>query len=612
MVIEMPDDGDRSTALLISSAAHWLEFLPAEGVALCCGVCAGLRQAAEEDRLWKDLCHRRWRRVNVDVARPNYRKSDGGGGVIGGHQAAYASLNGWRDPTNRLRRTILSTAPNDAVTGRRFTRGAQAAAPGVGHATNISGMDVGPCRVVVCSADFAWYYNVRQGSNTSRQRRQQPRDATSGSASIDSSGGDGQNGGGGAAESIVGSSSGAAGSSRTLRGFQLPSSGVTEARFSGDGERCFFGTVSGHIFVHECGGDYDDKDGKRHRSPEAIEPWTPTLALSSPTGNPVAVRQVVARFEGGCLGGSRLGVLCRPTLAWQPNLEGSGEGGFLFLVDTQAQAVTRQMNLGGGSLGGLTFPPMERGGTAVSMAPLSSEGMPFGSSGSGELFAVGFGGGTVAVFDARCHEGGGMVGGFITRHRWLKRLRSAGPLLMASYGRTKNIETWDMRRLPSRPTHEPSPSLPIPRLRAPPCLADLACPANSPDFWVEPHGLCVAVHGAPRHSQRFGAKHAFWAWPRQTGGVATVSTDPAAPACSATGGGGGVEIPGRCVVVPGVVNDSGYRMCLSTGVKFTDTHMATVLDSSRVLVGEMSAMPRVARGSGDREGADVTSLFLAA
>lgn len=78
---------------------------------------------------------------------------------------------------------------------------------------------------------------------------------------------------------------------------------------------------------------------------------------------------------------------------------------------------------------------MERGGAAVSMAPLSSEGMAFGSSCSGELFAVGFGGGTVAVYDTRCHEGGGMVGGFITRHRWLERLRSAGPLLMASYGR---------------------------------------------------------------------------------------------------------------------------------------------------------------------------------
>lgn len=110
-------------------------------------------------------------------------------------------------------------------------------------------MDVGPCRVVVCSADFAWYYNVRQGSSMLRQRRQGPRDSTGGTTSIDSSGGGGQNDGVGAAESIVESSSGAAQSSRTLRGFQLPSSGVTEARFSGDGERCFFGTVSGHIFV---------------------------------------------------------------------------------------------------------------------------------------------------------------------------------------------------------------------------------------------------------------------------------------------------------------------------------------------------------------------------
>ncbi|CAM9362401.1 unnamed protein product [Ectocarpus fasciculatus] len=568
-------------------------------------------QAAEEDRLWKDLCHRRWRRVNVDVARPS-RKCDGGGVGIGAHQAAYASLNGWRDPTNRLRRTILSTAPSDAETGRRFTRGAQAATPGGGHATNISGMDVGPCRVVVCSADFAWYYNVRQGSNPSRQWPQEPRDSTGGRTSMNGSGGGGQNGGGVAPESVVGSSSGATRSSRTLRGFQLPSSRVTEARFSEDGERCFFGTVSGHIFIHECGGDDNDTDGKRHRYSEAVEPWTPILALASPTGSPVAVRQVVARFEGGCPGGSRLGVLCRPPLVWQPNLEGSG-GGCLFFVDTQAQAVTRQMNLGGGSLGAMAFPTMERGGAAVSMAPLSSEGMPFGSSGSGELFAIGFGKGTVAVFDARCHEDGGMVGGFITRHRWLTRLRSAGPLLMASYERTKNIETWDMRRLPSRPTHERPPGLPLPHLRAPPRLADLACPANSPDFWVEPHGLCVAVHGAPRHSQRFGAKHAFWPWPRQAGGVAAmVSTDPAAPARSVSGGGGGVWLPGTCVVVPGVVNDSDYRMRLSTGVKFTDTHMATVLDSSRVLVDEMVAMPRVARGPGDREGAEVTSLFLGA
>lgn len=83
---------------------------------------------------------------------------------------------------------------------------------------------------------------------------------------------------------------------------------------------------------------------------------------------------------------------------------------------------------------------MERGGAAVSTAALSSDGASFGSAGSGDLFAVGFNGGTVALYDARCHEsggggGGGLVGGFVTRHRWLERVRSAGSLLMASYGR---------------------------------------------------------------------------------------------------------------------------------------------------------------------------------
>lgn len=39
--------------------------------------------------------------------------------------------------------------------------------------------------------------------------------------------------------------------------------------------------------------------------------------------------------------------------------------------------------------------------------------------------------------------------------------------------------------------------------------------------------------------------------------------------------------------MPGIVSDSDYRLCLSTGIKFTDTHLATVLDSSRVSVDEM-------------------------
>lgn len=85
---------------------------------------------------------------------------------------------------------------------------------------------------------------------------------------------------------------------------------------------------------------------------------------------------------------------------------------------------------------GLKFPSMTRGGAAVSAAPLSSGGMPFSSSGGGgDLFAVGFSGGSIALYDGRCSEEDGMVGGFVAQHRWLERLRSSGSLLLASYGR---------------------------------------------------------------------------------------------------------------------------------------------------------------------------------
>ncbi len=170
--------------------------------------------------------------------------------------------------------------------------------------------------------------------------------------------------------------------------------------------------------------------------------------------------------------------------------------------------------------------------------------------------------------------------------------------------RNKNIETWDIRKLPSRkendPTHTgPGVATAPPASAAPLRLDHLTCAANSPDFWVEPHGLCVAVYGPPRHSQRFGAKHAFWPWPRgggaggvlscSFGGSSTSTPSPANSSVKAKGGssGGGSSIRGVEVVVPGVVVDSDYRLCLSTGIKFSDTHLATVLDSSRVLVDEM-------------------------
>eukprot|EP00903_Cladosiphon_okamuranus_P008216 g7909.t1 len=583
-----------------------------------------MRQAAGEDRVWKNFCHERWRRVNIRVESSRRGASRGGGGEGGGHQAIYASLNGWRDPRRRLRRTILSTAPGSAAVAQRVTRAAQAAAGGGGHATNISGMDVSPSRVVLCSADTAWYYHVPHASDTPQQDVRERREHQSESQShqrrvhpsrdkatspgrregrLDVAGFTGEAPSNAAVTAAVSPES-------ALRGVRLPSSCVTEARFSGDEERCFFGSMSGEVYVHEFGVGVG---GARH-SPGATAGWSRLLALTSPGGTQVAVRQVVSTFDGGCSRGSRLGVLCRPPSGWQPNPEGSG-GGYLFLVDSVAQEVARWMKLGDGRLGGLKFPSAARGGAAVSTAPLSSEGTPFGSGG-GELFAVGFRGGSLALYDGRCQAAGGLVAGFVSSHRWLERVRSAGPLLMASYGRNTSIETWDIRRLPICPTHEDRPApLRLHATPAPPRLHNLTCAANSPDFWVEPHGLCVAVYGAPRHSQRFGAKHAFWPWPKPdltlNGGridadenvteVGGNSRDVSMWGQRVGGGTGGARAAeggegkgsGICrveVPVPGVVSDSDYRLCLSTGVKFTDTHLATVLDSSRVLVNEMTGM----------------------
>lgn len=221
--------------------------------------------------------------------------------------------------------------------------------------------------------------------------------------------------------------------------------------------------------------------------------------------------------------------------------------------------------------------------------------------------------------------------------------------------RNKNIETWDIRKLPPAcPTGTQRRPPGVPAHRPPRRLDDLGCRANSPDFWVEPHGLCVAVHGAPRHSQRFGAKHVFWPWPKPAAGTWSCSLAPPL-ARSGSGGdgngvGGGDSIASRGgdtptfsvggqdpqgrrgggdrrgggtgiragfeLTVPGVVSDSDYRLCLSTGIKFTDTHMATVLDSSRVLMDEMmlvASAPRDPGGFGGRVGAGVaTPVLLAA
>lgn len=163
-------------------------------------------------------------------------------------------------------RTHVSVVPTTTVTTTNVHR----------KATNISGMDVAPSRVVVCSADTAWYYDVPQASGApqhhqerrehlsqsqsqSQQRRIHPsRDEASSSSGINQSTAGGRQG---QIEDIAGSvlesSSGAAAvaaaavvsPASALRGFRLPSSCMTEARFSGDEERCFFGSMSGDVYV---------------------------------------------------------------------------------------------------------------------------------------------------------------------------------------------------------------------------------------------------------------------------------------------------------------------------------------------------------------------------
>lgn len=134
------------------------------------------------------------------------------------------------------------------------------------QAKNISGMDVAPSRVVVCSADYAWYYEVpeQNSSITTSQRRNRHQDQQGtqqehiqwvqlsaercprgydGGSSQGSSGEDKNDAG---EEATTAAKAPPPGS---VRGFRLPSPFVTEARFSGDGERCFFGTISGQIYV---------------------------------------------------------------------------------------------------------------------------------------------------------------------------------------------------------------------------------------------------------------------------------------------------------------------------------------------------------------------------
>ena len=138
-------------------------------------------------------------------------------------------------------------------------------------ATNISGMDVSPSGVVVCSADTAWYYHVPHASDAPQQHRREwrehmslsqsqqrrihpPRDESSTTAGREGrtdivestleSLAEAAAAGGAAAMAAAGASP-----EGSLLGFRLPSSCMTEARFSGDEERCFFGSMAGEVYV---------------------------------------------------------------------------------------------------------------------------------------------------------------------------------------------------------------------------------------------------------------------------------------------------------------------------------------------------------------------------
>lgn len=97
----------------VLNKSTWLALLSPRPAALLLSW-KNTSQAAGEDRVWKNLCHRRWQRVNVHA--PPGRGGRGGSGGSG-HQMAYACLNGWRDPKGRLRRTILTTAPGFSAVG---------------------------------------------------------------------------------------------------------------------------------------------------------------------------------------------------------------------------------------------------------------------------------------------------------------------------------------------------------------------------------------------------------------------------------------------------------------------------------------------------------------
>lgn len=87
-------------------------------------------------------------------------------------------------------------------------------------------MDIEKSRVVVCSANYAWYYDTASDCDRLTQDSEARGDEREGGRYV------------------------YPGSSNTpIRGFRLPSSRVVEARFSGNATKCFFGTKAGQVYM---------------------------------------------------------------------------------------------------------------------------------------------------------------------------------------------------------------------------------------------------------------------------------------------------------------------------------------------------------------------------
>ncbi|CAM9748752.1 unnamed protein product [Discosporangium mesarthrocarpum] len=598
-------DGEDTTKPLRMKISSWAElvlpFLSPPGISTCSCVCRDFMNAAHvEIPLWKDLYLRRWRDRDVDS-------------VGGGYRRLYASLNCWRRPS--LSRTIITTEPHSH--GRRRTNRDSVRAHGdpVGlveshiQTEDITAVDLGPSKLVICAKEWVRYLPLPLPRTSTmvltdyEENRESRRNFSAGISSGPSSWSSGDATG---AENHVPVEWGR---------YHCCGSSISEVHLSKNERHCFFGGSDGRLLVQEL----------RESGPQGVP--CPICNLTDDRGHRTGVQQVVSD-PGHASPTGFLAILCKKAGVTSP---GEVPRSHLYVVDTTTQAAINRVDLPWQRpdldlyhtpLGG-----RGRAGFVVGMAAIGGHSSAWNSDGN--VFAVGYEGGAVSLVDIRIPAGGARgsvvpgVGGIITKHRWLQRVRGAGNFLMASFGRSKRIETWDVRCFRARDQ-----------------LPPLCCSGNAPDFWSEPHGLTVAAHGGGRNTQT-GTLHTLWEWPdwcassisslkptlaedfsweERGSGEVEVKSGKAIAAASATAFAEGSGTGGRAGAgvdsslgqqrvkrmresrAPGVVLNSDYRTALSCGIKFTSNHLMTVLDKRLLLVDEVLAAPGMLGVGGGRIG----------